>query len=80
MALWSEVVSWSTASVRTDCVVDPREKHKSMVEGCPPLLGWCVGIAGSFWRQKLLSSSQLAIAWLADEIRAVCGRGPCHHG
>ena len=38
-ALWSEVVSWSTASVRMDCVGEPREKYKSMVEGCPPFLG-----------------------------------------
>jgi hypothetical protein len=79
-ALWSEVVSWSTASDRTDCVVEPRERHKSIVEGRPPFLGWCVGIDGSFWRWKLLSSSQSAMVWLAREIRAVCGRGPCHHG
>ena len=51
----------------------------SMVDGCPPFLGWCVGIAGSFWRQKLLSSSQFAIVRLAVEIQAACGSGPCHH-
>jgi len=79
-ALWSQVVSWSTARDKMDCVVEPRERHKSMVEGCPPFLGWCVGIAGSFWRWKLLSSSQFAIVWLPREIRAVDGRGPCHHG
>jgi hypothetical protein len=45
-ALWSEVVSWSMASDRIDCVTDPRERHKSMVVGCPPFLGWCVGIPG----------------------------------
>jgi hypothetical protein len=39
-ALWSEVVSWSTASVKMECVGEPREKHKSMVDGCPPFLGW----------------------------------------
>ena len=32
-ALWSEVVSWFTASARIDCVTDPRERHRSMVEG-----------------------------------------------
>jgi hypothetical protein len=78
-ALWSEVVSWSTANDKTDCVVEPRKRHKSMVEGRPPFLGWCQGIEGSFWRWKLLSSSQSAIAWLAREIRTVDGRGPCHH-
>ena len=60
-ALWSEVVSWSTASVKMDCVGEPREKHKLMIDSCPPFLGWCVGIGSSFWRQKLLSSSQFAI-------------------
>src|SRR3978361_1262027 len=79
-ALWSEVVSWSTASVKIECVGEPREKHKSMEDACTPLLGWCVVIAGSFWRQKLLSSSQFAIVWLAVEIRADCGSGPCHQG
>jgi len=67
------------ASVRMDCVVDPREKQKSIVEGRSPFLRWCVGIAGSFWRWKLLSTSQFAIIWLLREIRAVDERGPCHH-
>jgi len=64
-ALWSEVVSWSTTSVKMDCVGKPQEKHKSMVDGCPPFLGWCVGIAGLYWRLKLLSSSKFAIVGLA---------------
>jgi len=51
-----------------------------MVEGLLPFLGWWVGIAGLFWRWKLLCSSQCAMAWLAGEVQAVWGRGPCHHG
>jgi len=27
-ALWSEVVSWPTANDKTDCMVDPQERHK----------------------------------------------------
>jgi len=43
--LWSETVSWSIARVRTNCVVLPLERHRSMVEGCPPFWGWWVGVA-----------------------------------
>jgi len=68
-ALWSEVVSWSTVNAKIDCVTDPREIHKSIIEGCPPFLGWCVGIPGSFWRWKLLSVNQFVIVWLAWEVR-----------
>jgi len=78
--LWSEVVSLSIASVRADLVVSPWVRHRSMVEGLLPFLGWWVGIAGLFRRWKLLCSSQCTMAWLAGEVRAVWGRGPCHHG
>jgi len=61
MELRSEVVLWLTARAKNDCVVDPREKHRSIVEGRPPFLGWWVGIAVSLWRKKLLSSRQFAI-------------------
>ena len=59
--LWSEVVAWLTARTKIDCVVDSREKHKSIVEGRPTFLGWWVGIAVLLWRKNLLSSSQFAI-------------------
>ena len=77
--LWSEVVSWSMASARIDWVIEPREKHRSMVEGLPPFHGWWVGIPGLLWRWKLLFSSQSTIEWVAAEVRALCGRVPCHH-
>ena len=77
--LWSEVVSWSIASVRTSCVVLPLERHRSMVEGCPPFRGWWVGVAILLWRWKLFSVSQLAMVWLAGEVCADGGSGPCHH-
>jgi len=51
-----------------------------MVEGLLPFLGWCVGIAGLFWRWTLLCSSQCAMVWLAEEVRVVWGRGPCDYG
>lgn len=35
-------------------------------------------MAGLFCRWKLLSVSQFAMVWLAVEVRADCGRGPCH--
>src|SRR3978361_1166683 len=44
--LWSEVVSWSMASARIDWVIEPREKHRSMVEGLPPFRGWWGGFTG----------------------------------
>ena len=40
-----------------------------MVEGCPPFWGWWVGLASSLWRWKLFSVSQLAMVWLAGEVR-----------
>jgi len=60
--LWSEVVSLSIASEMADLVVYPWVRHKSMVEGLLPFFGWWVGIAGLFWRLKLLCSSQCTIA------------------
>jgi hypothetical protein len=48
--LWSEVVLWSIASASIDWVIDPQEKHRSMVEGMPPFRGWWVGIPGLLWR------------------------------
>ena len=50
-----------------------------MVEGCPLFLGWWVGLAISLWRWKLFSVSQLAMVWLAGEVRADGGNGPYHH-
>ena len=38
--LWSKVVLWSTARVRTSCVFLPLERYRSMVEGCPSFQGW----------------------------------------
>jgi len=78
--LWFEMVSSSIASARADLVVYPWVRHRSMVEQLLPFLGWWVGIADLFWRWKLLCSRQCALAWLAGEVRAVWGRGPCHHG
>jgi hypothetical protein len=69
--LWSEVVSWSMASASSDWVIEPRERHRSMVEGLPPFRGWWVGILGLLCRWKLLFSSQLTIAWVAAEVRAL---------
>jgi len=78
--LWSEVVSSLIASERADLVVSLWVSHRSMVEGLLPFLGWWVGIAGLFWRWKLLCSSQCAMAWPAGEMRAVWGTEHCHHG
>jgi hypothetical protein len=50
IALRSEVVSWLTASDRIDCVIGPRERHRSMVDGWPPFLGWWVGVPVLLWR------------------------------
>jgi hypothetical protein len=77
--LWSEVVSWSMASASIDWVIEPRERHRSIVEGLLPFRGWWVGIPGLLWRWKLLFSSQLTIEWVAAEVRALWGRVPCHH-
>jgi hypothetical protein len=77
--LWSDVVSWSMASANIDCVIEPREKHRSIVEGFPPFRGWWVGNPGLLWRWKLLFSSQLTIEWVAVDVRALRGRLPCHH-
>jgi hypothetical protein len=77
--LWSDVVSWLMATLRIDLVMVPRERQRSMVEGLLPFLGWWVGTPGLLWRQKLLVSSQPTIVCAAREVRAACGRGPCHH-
>jgi len=50
-----------------------------MVEGCPPFRGWWVWLAILLWRWKLFSVSQLAMVWLAREVRADGGSGPCHY-
>ena len=77
--LWSEVVLWSIVRVRTSCVVLPLERHRLMVEGCPPFRGWWVGVAILLWRWKLFAMSQLAMIWLARKVRADGGSGPCNH-
>ena len=78
--LWSEVVLSLIARGRVHLVVSPQVRHRLMVEGLLLFLGWWVGIAGSFCRWKLLCSSQCMMVWLAGEVRAVWGRGSCHHG
>jgi len=77
--LWSEVVSWSITRAMTSCIVLPLERHRSMVEGCPPFRVWWVGVAIMLRRCKLFSVSQLAMVWLAREVVAAGGSGPCHH-
>jgi hypothetical protein len=37
--LWSEVVSWFTASGRIELVIFPRDRQRSIVDGVLPFLG-----------------------------------------
>jgi len=74
------VLSSSIARERVHLVISPQVRYMSMVEGLLPFLGWWVGIAGSFWRWKLLCSSQCTMAWLVGKVQVMWGRGPCHHG
>jgi hypothetical protein len=56
--VWSELESGLISWVRTDHVMLPVEKHKSIVEGRSPFRERWVGWPGLLWKRKLWDSLQ----------------------